>query len=870
MFNFESPDLLWLIIPVIAIGIYLLKKASKKGLIVTRTVVVILLIIALASPYVIIPSWVVNENPNIVLISDESDSMRLFDDRMATNLYEALTANTPTTLVKLTGDRTALGDAIMQYSTGDNQIVMITDGNSNTGADLEEALVFAKQIGTTVYYVKPELKNNDMSVQVKGDKTVLLNAPTRFEVIISQAATEENSFVSEVDIIDKHGKSVPVLPPRTLTFEPDSRTTSRSFSHVFNEVGAYTIVARIKPSGDDYYDVNNIFYKTVFVIPQPKVHLVTTNPSSSFATNLRNLYRLTTSTSISDIKGIDEQKAVVLDNIHALSITEEEAILLHEYISNGGGLYLVGGDTAFNKGSYLNSSIENLLPVISRPSESTGEKYVIIVVDITESTQRGGPELTGYDKSPRPKPGQTAGGQTIVETNPGYTDSSATWPIIINSAKNIIASPDFKDVTLGILIVGEYNGNVPETMLPLVVPQYLNLFQESLDNISNAGRGKSKHDLALTIAKDMIETGTDDPGASKTIIFIGDGEDIADTDFNQSYGTAKNLVDMGYNIRYIRIESSAEGIYNSEYGVKTNSKAEEFMKIIGVPEGYQAVDGVKDIILTDIVPKKEDVPQRDDFEDILLEIIEFNPNHPITRNLNVYGNITGYNEVTPKAGSERILVTNTGNSVLTTWRYGLGRVAALSTDNGNPGGWSNELFSRNANLTSSTINWVAGNPRDETGAVVEAPDTWYGTPSRVVLTMYDQGIPILRLNGNNVEISLIGNNVYEATVNPSNIGVHDLSGYPLAVNYALEYRDVGLNEELPLLLAKHNVQTYNENEARANLLTDARQHETLIKEIVSHKMYFLLAALIIFLGEVIVRRIREIREMKKMQSETQA
>jgi hypothetical protein len=34
-------------------------------------------------------------------------------------------------------------------------------------------------------------------------------------------------------------------------------------------------------------------------------------------------------------------------------------------------------------------------------------------------------------------------------------------------------------------------------------------------------------------------------------------------------------------------------------------------------------------------------------------------------------------------------------------------------------------------------------------------------------------------------------------------------------------------------------------------------------------MYFLILALIIFLGEVIIRRIREIREMKRMQSEIQ-
>jgi len=107
-------------------------------------------------------------------------------------------------------------------------------------------------------------------------------------------------------------------------------------------------------------------------------------------------------------------------------------------------------------------------------------------------------------------------------------------------------------------------------------------------------------------------------------------------------------------------------------------------------------------------------------------------------------------------------------------------------------------------------------------------------------------------------------------VRPGTIGVHDLSGYPVAVNYALEYRDVGLNESLVALIEASGGETYTEDEARANLLTEAQQKsEKLVRDIVSHKMYFLLAALIIFLGEVIVRRIREIREMKKMQSEMQ-
>ena len=98
MVSFEDPEMFWLIIPVLIAGIYLLKKGTKKGLIISRIVVAILLIVALASPFVLVPRVTSDDNPNIVIISDETDSMELFANGTSSDLYEALTAKTPTSL----------------------------------------------------------------------------------------------------------------------------------------------------------------------------------------------------------------------------------------------------------------------------------------------------------------------------------------------------------------------------------------------------------------------------------------------------------------------------------------------------------------------------------------------------------------------------------------------------------------------------------------------------------------------------------------------------------------------------------------------------------------------------------------------------
>ena len=176
----------------------------------------------------------------------------------------------------------------------------------------------------------------------------------------------------------------------------------------------------------------------------------------------------------------------------------------------------------------------------------------------------------------------------------------------------------------------------------------------------------------------------------------------------------------------------------------------------------------------------------------------------------------------------------------------------------------------NSKLTSSTMNWLIGNPQVEEGAVLEAEDTWFGTPAQLKLTMYDEGIPAIELEGKAIDLSLTGRNTYETTIDVGQIGVHRISGYPIAVNYALEYRDVGINPDLEMMIMANGGKTYTKSEAQALLLRDARENsQKLIRENVSQKIYFILAALILFLLEVIIRRLREIKEMKEQEKRIQ-
>ncbi|WP_207205263.1 vWA domain-containing protein [Methanolobus psychrotolerans] len=812
MVNLEKPEMLWLIIPALVAGIYLLKKGRKKGLIFSRIIVAILLIVALASPFTLISRITTDDSPDLVIISDETDSMALFENGTASTLYEAMTAKTSASLVRLTGDSTALGDAIVQYSTGDNQIVLVTDGNSNTGEDVENALKFAKETGTTVYLVQPEMKLNDLSVQIEGDKTVIFKNENQFDIVVSQAMEQTVTYSYELYSDDTLIRSGKVTQTEREKVIPVTQVK-------FSKLGAHTLKAIITPSGSDVDPINNVYYKAVYTVPKPKIRAIGLETGSPLADVLLNLYEVSTT---GELNNIDTRKAIIIDNTHANSFTEAEVEELKSYLNDGKGIVVVGGERSYNFGDYLDSPIEEILPVTSKPTDWSGGRNVVLLLDISQSTSAHG-----------------------------------TLGDILGNAINIIYNENLRDAYLGVIAFGTEGKDVSGGMLFLGTASNLEYLESEIKTLTPGSTSETSLDQGLAIAEEWLDSEI----GELEIIVISDGG--IEKSYDDSLQIAEKIVGEGVNLYYIHISSSAP----SQYDKYSNRYAEMLMSEIGGTYFYLEQGERANINFEDL----QQTPDEETADLGIYPLIELNTKHFITKNIDIEGSITGYNDVTPKAGADRLIITSTGKPVLTTWRYGLGRVAALTTDNGRGGTnmWATQMYSgNNSKLISSTVNWVIGNPREETGAVVEAEDTWYGTPVTIELTMYDEGIPTLKLDGDALDLSLTGNNVYESVINPSPIGIHDLSGYPIAVNYALEYRDVGLNEELPALIKAYGGSTYSVNEARAQLFEEAKgKSEKIVRDSVSQKIYFLLAALIIFLGEVILRRIKEIREMKKLQQE---
>ncbi|WP_367343552.1 hypothetical protein [Methanomethylovorans sp.] len=831
MLNMQQPEMLWLVVPVVAAGIYLIRKGAKRGLIISRVVVLTLLIIALASPYNVVSRISSSENPDIVLISDETASMELFEKQTATELYASLAANTPTKAVKLTGESTSLGDAIVQYARGDNQIVLVSDGNNNKGQGLEEALGFAKDTGTTVYSVIPEVKANDVSLHINGEKTAVQNNEYVFEMVVQQAKDTSISYDIEVYVDDK------LLPDPSKTYTQEGYQRKILATHTFDSLGAHKITASVTVEGEDIQPINNIFYKTVYVVPKPKIQLITDDTSSSMANVLLKLYDTSTNAQLTDL---ENKKAVVLDNRNINSLSGSDIQTLKDYVSSGGGLYVVGGDSSYDYGNYLNSSLESILPVYSKATEWKGGRNVVLVLDVSSSTINGSTPATE--------------GSVGVQGNPIGDEIKA-------NAISILRNEGLRSANVGVIAFGTEATDVSDGLVYFGIPSNIERLESQILALTPSLTSQTSLDSGLSIADEWLRTGT----GELDVIIVSDGG-IADF-YTQSLEVAQKLTEQNVKLYFVHIMSTAT-MYRDP---RTHSiYGENLMQAVNGTY-FQIQQGERVNIEFD---ELEHPDTNESVDHSAFTLIKYNPTHFITRDVNISGNITGYNDVTPKPGADRLVLTSTGKPVLTVWRYGLGRVASLSTDNGKgyDNMWSTQMYSgNNSRLTSSTMNWLIGDPQVEEGAVLEAEDTWFGTPAQLKLTMYDEGIPTITLDDTrSIDLSLTGKDTYETTIDVGQVGVHHISGYPIAVNYALEYRDVGVNPDLEMMIKANGGKTYTKNEAQALLLKDAKNNsQKLIKEPISQKIYFILAALIIFLLEVIIRRLREIKEMKEQEKRIQ-
>lgn len=801
---------LYLIAPLVLILVILLwitfvkfnKNEEKKAFVkehrkdriiflVLRSLVFLLLLIAIASPYKL-RETATEGNPSLTILADNSSSFDIFDKTVALTLKDKLETYFPTTLKYIaSGERSAIGDGILQNAEGDDHILVISDGNNNYGRDLGDIILFTSILNTTIHAIKLEPIKKDVSVVISGPSQVIEQSENTFSVIVRNVGdVQYHALEVFVD-----GDPVPV--------DSQGRFTWR-FSR-----GYHKIMARILFPKDDYFEQNNIYYKSVKSLPRPKL-LYVTEKSGPLQEALEKVYDVTSEESIPD--KLDAYDAVILNDISSNKISNEKVDLLADYLSEkGNGLIAVGGENSFDNGGYKGSYFESLLPAqVGVGERKRDERYnVVFVIDLSGTTSL---------------PFKPNAEQSIIDFEKAFL-------------LDIIRSLNLDDE---ISIVGFVSKPhcIPQglhcVLTPIVSMPGLDATVKTLSVPSGEGADRGTNiALALSRARQILEKAE----GGKNVVLLSDGIDTNEYGIMQSIQTMNSFgiklytIGVGQFVNRNLLKKMAE----NGNGLYFEPDESEKLKIIfmGDEEEQRCAKAKSGRVLI------------------------MDNSHWITNSeLSLSANVGGYNLVVPKLWGRKLVATDCDRTILTAGRYGLGRIVVLSTDDGSK--WSGALFSReNSKLITRAVNWAIGDFTKDDEFDVRIKDATLGKAADVNVISNEKP------EEKGLEFSKIDAGLYSAKFRPEKEGFYQILGATVAVSYNDEYEKIGMNPQLEELVTISGGYVFNPDEVEKIRDTIISMSRRIKIETINYRWPFIVAAIILFLIDVLIRRIRENMNMMK-------
>ena len=229
--------------------------------------------------------------------------------------------------------------------------------------------------------------------------------------------------------------------------------------------------------------------------------------------------------------------------------------------------------------------------------------------------------------------------------------------------------------------------------------------------------------------------------------------------------------------------------------------------------------------------------------------------HFITFNQSLDAVVSGYNYAIPKPASRLIITTNKNIPIMVAWRFGLGRVVSLATDDGSK--WAGEMLSQeNSKILTKAINWVIGDLSRKKNFDVTIRDTTLDEP--LIVDVVSDTVP------KHKELSFVKSDVnrYTAKYNSKSAGYYNFLGADAAVNYKGEFKDLGINNEFLGLVKQTGGMAFDKDDID-RIIEFAKEKSKRIKvDRQSVRWPFLALAIILFLGDIGLRRLWEMNNYK--------
>ncbi len=743
----------------------------------SRCLIFSILIIAIASPFSL-EEKTVQGNPSLTMLVDNSTSFELFEQDIVSGLKVSLEKEIPTTLRYIArGEESPIGDSLLNNMGGNDNLLLISDGNNNKGTDLGDVMMLASSLNTTISSLNINPIKTDLVVTIDGPSELIFGTEALLYVDVKQTGPISQGYDIQVVIDDEI--VIDEKATGTKTFEIEQML----------QTGYHKIKASI--TANDYFKQNNVYYKTLHVLPKPKV-LFISQKDAKITKIMDTVYDVTKKSYMP--KDLKAYSSIILYNINEGWLKANTEIL-SDYVADGNGLVVIGGDNSFDYGNYENSMFETILPVrvgLAGKEEESGMN-IIVIIDVSGTTC-------------------SAFGTGSANTKIDVEKAVATQIVggLRAGDKIGVISFDFNSHLISPLSVIEEKPDLNYIISTINCGGY------SAGTFVSAG---------LIRAEDMLRSAK----GSKNIILISDGI----TQYPQNaVSRAKSMTSQG-------IKTYAVGV-----GFDTNRQFMQELALKGQGIYFEPTEAQR----LNIIFSREYEEEETDTMGLLI----LDSNHFITKNLGLSAKVTGFNQVVPKTSARMLITTQNTNPVVSVWRFGLGRVAALTTD---PETWAGQLLNKdNSKLITRTVNWAIGDPDRNKEFDVKLKDSRIEDIAQI--NVISETEPVLE----GFSFSKITKNLYRASFVPKTTEFHDFFDASMAVNYKREYEDLGINPELIDLVSITNGRIFNKDNTTA--IVEFIRENSRRKKIdeISYKWILVLTALSIFLIEVCIRRIMENRK----------
>ncbi|MEK6849869.1 MAG: BatA domain-containing protein, partial [Nanoarchaeota archaeon] len=345
------------------------RRRQQHVILALRSIVIIALVIALASPF-IERQMTVNGDPSLNILVDHSDSMSVFPDDIGESLKSKLEGAIDVELQSIASGRLSpIGDGILNGVREGDTAVLVTDGQANLGASLGDVALFAISHNITFNAIQLVPKTDDAWVAIEGPDKTVENVETTL-VVKSGWASKDTKMLHLTVLVD--GKTV---------FDDTDIQTEHIITQKFGD-GYHRIEARV--TDDNVIADNNAFFKVVKVVPKPTVLLWSPVSGTPAEQLLRQVYDVTQVASLP--VDLERYYSVVTNDVTSSAITNDDVTRLSDYASDGNGIVVIGGKNSYDKGGYKNSYFETLLPVVvGTPGKESGDVNVVVLIDASQS-----------------------------------------------------------------------------------------------------------------------------------------------------------------------------------------------------------------------------------------------------------------------------------------------------------------------------------------------------------------------------------------------------------------------------------------------------------------------------------------------------